>query len=377
MIRNLSYICRSLVRSWTFTTVVVLTLGLGLGANAAVLIFANTLLFHALPYSDSDYVVNLWSSSSGQPEPAMTVSPPDYQDWKKRSTSFEAMAAFNVAAGDLVGHDSPENVAGAVVTPNFFNVLGVQPMIGRGFDSSDQYQPVIVLSYSLWQRDFGGTESVIGDKLTLGDKPYTVIGVMPPGFVHPEPLWDRTAEFWRPMPDYSAMQRGFRFLRVIARLKANVSLGAAASEMKEISAQLGREFPENDGGRTVLLVPLRRQMFGDLYRPLFLLFFVAGTVLLVAWANVTNLQLARINSRLQQIQIRLAMGARLRQIISLIFGESLVLTVAGTVLGLLLGSLALRALRLVAPSNIRGLELMTIDGRLLLFTFVLAIISSI
>lgn len=377
MIRNLLYICRSLGRTWKFSTVVVLTLALGLGANAAVLIFANTLLFHPLPYADSDRVVNLWSSSSGQPEPAMTVSPPDFQDWQKRSTSFEGLAAFNVSSGDLVGHESPENVAGAVVTPNFFNVIGIQPMIGRGFDSGDDHQPVIVLSYSLWQRDFGGSKSVIGDKLALGDKPYTVIGVMPPGFIHPEPLWDRTAEFWRPMPDYSAMQRGFRFLRAIGRLKPTVSLGAAASEMNEINSQLAREFPQAGGRRTVLLVPLRQQMFGDMYRPLLLLFFVAGAVLLVAWANVTNLQLARINSRLPQIQIRLAMGARRRQLVFLVFGESLVLTVAGTALGLLLGYLALRALRLVAPSNLRGLELMAIDGRLLLFILALATISCI
>lgn len=375
--RELMIIFRSLGRNWKFTFVVVLTLSLGIGANSAVMFVMNALMFRPLPYTNSDRVVNLWSSSTGKPEPVMTVSYADFVDWKARSTSFSEMAAFAVASGDLVGDANPENVAGSAVSPNFFDVLEMKPMLGRTFDASDDKQPVIVLGYSLWQRHFGSQVSAIGAKLLLSGKPYTIIGVMPPKFMHPEPSWERSAEFWRPIPDFSAMGRGARFLRVVARLKPSVSFDVAAAEMKMLSLQLAQAYPQTNAGRTALLVPLRLQMFGEMYRPLFLLFAVAAVVLLVACANVTNLQLIRSNSRLVQMLVRMALGAMPRQLFLAMFGESMALALMGAAGGLCTGYLALHVLRLVAPASLHGLDLVTIDGRMVVFALFLALLCTL
>ena len=377
MTKYLLTILRSLQHNRFFAVVVVLTLSLGIGANAAVIFVANALLFRPLPYADSDRVVNLWSPSMAEPAPVMSVSPADFYDWKRRSASFSEMAAFNIADGDLAGPDHPENVAGAMVTTGFFDVLGVQPLLGRTFDWNDDHQSVIVLAYGLWQRDFGGRKSVIGDRMLLSGKNYTIIGVMPPRFVHPEPVWDRTAEYWRPLPDVSRMPRGFRFLRVVARLKPGVSVLAAAAEMKKIGLQLAAEFPQTNKDKTVQVVPLREQMFGGAYRPLFLLLLVGFAVLVVAAANIANLQLARANSRVQQMLLRLALGARTHHIAVWILGESLVLACLGAIGGFLLGYVALYALRLVAPADLRGLDLVTVDGRIALFALLLAALSAL
>lgn len=369
--------CRSLGRNWKFTFVVILTLSLGMGANSAVMFVMNALMFRPLPYTNSDRVVNLWSSSTGRPEPVMTVSYADFVDWKARSTSFSEMAAFAVASGDLVGNTNPENVAGSAVSTNFFDVLEMKPMLGRTFDAGDDKQPVIVLAYSLWQRHFGSQVSAIGAKLLLSGKPYTIIGVMPPKFMHPEPLWEKSAEFWRPIPDFSGMGRGARFLRVVARLKPSVSFEAAAAEMKILSLQLAQAYPQTNSGRTALMVPLRLQMFGEMYRSLFLLFAVAAVVLLVACANVTNLQLVRSNSRILQMLVRMALGARPRQLFLAMLGESMALALMGAAGGICTGYLALHVLRLVAPASLHGLDLVTIDGRMVLFALLLALLCTL
>lgn len=375
--KDLLIACRTLGRSRKFAFAVVLTLSLGMGANSAVMLVINAFLFRPLPYTNSNRVVSLWSSSTGRPEPVMTVSYPDFADWRARSTSFSEMAAFALASGDLAGDANPENVAGSMVSPGFFDVLEIKPMLGRTIDAGDDKQPVIVISHSLWQRHFGGQVSAIGTKMILSGKPYTIIGVMPPKFMHPEPSWDRSAEFWRPLPDLSGMGRGSRFLRVIASLKPSAPFGTAAAEMRTLSLRLAAEYPQTNSERTALMVPLRSQMFGEMYRSLFLLLAVAVVVLLVACANVINLQLARSNSRNQQMLVRLALGANPRQLFSAVFSESMLLALMGAAGGLFTGWLALYALRLVVPASLRGLDLAAIDGRMLLFALLMALLCAL
>jgi putative ABC transport system permease protein len=374
MLSNLKYLCRSLLRNWPFTAAVIVSLALGTGGTSAVLILLNGILFRPLPYAAGTGVVNLWSSAPTAPQ--MTLSFADYRDFRTRASSFQGMAAYNVSSGDIVGAQSPENIAGAAVTGNFFDVLDIKPMLGRSFQASDDNQPLIILSYGLWQRDFGARKSVLGEKLLLSGKPYTVVGVMPPTFVHPEPLWERNAEYWRLFPDLAQYSRGFRFLRVIGRLKPGVSLGAATAEMKGIAAQLAQEFPQTDAQKTVVLVPLREQMFGELYKPLFLLLFVSLAVLLIACVNVTNLQFVRSNRRLREISIRLALGANLRNVIFWSLGESLLLVAFGGLGGLILGYLATRVLRLTAPVGLHGLNQTAMDSRMILFTCGLILLST-
>jgi putative ABC transport system permease protein len=374
MIRNFSYLCRSLSRNWSFTLAVIVSLSFGMGGTSAVLILLNGLLFRPMPYANGDRVLNVWSSAKTKPQ--MPVSYADFVDFRRRGTSFTEMAAYSIDSRDFTTPEAPESLNGAMVTSNFFDVLQVKPLLGRTFEPQDGHQPLIVLAYSLWQRDFAGRKSILGETLLLSGKPYTVIGVMPPTFAQPEPLWGQTAEYWCILPDISNLSRGLRFLRVVGRLKPDVSPGAAAAEMRGISTQLAKEFPQTDSEKTVLLVPLRDQMFGRMYRPLFLLLFVAMAVFLIACANVANLQFARSNARAQEMSIRLALGAGMRHLVSWTFAESLLLTCLGAAGGLTIGYVSTRALRLFAPAELRGFDQAAVDARILLLSGLLAVLAT-
>lgn len=377
MLSTLRHSCRSLLQKPVFSGAVALTLALGMGANCAVLIMANAVLLRPLPYADSDRVVQVWSFTPEHPEALGTVSFPDFHDWEARSKSFSAMTAYNIATADLMRPTTAEELAGASVTVNFFEVLGMQPALGRTFRPEEKDAPVVVLAYSLWKRDFGGRTSVLGERATLSGKPYTIIGVMPQTFTHPEPLWSRAAEFWRPIQGFDRMGRGARFLRVLGRLKAGVDVDGASSEMNVIGAQLAAEFPKTDAGKRVRVVSLRKEMFGELYRPLFLLLSVSLAVLLVACANVANLQFVRVSTRVREVSMRVALGAKLRDLMSWFLGESLVLALVGGAGGLFLGYIVVSVLRKVAPVTIRGLDLAVVDVRTIGFALGLALFAAL
>jgi len=360
-----------------FSTAVVLTLALGVGANSAVFIVANAVLFRPLPYADSDRVIQLWSFTPEHPDALGTVSFPDFHDWESRNKSFSEMTAYNISTADLMRPTAAEQIAGALVTVNFFKVLGVQPALGRTFSPQDKDTSVIVLAYSLWQRDFGGRASVLGETAILSGKPYVIIGVMPQSFSHPEPLWSRTAEFWRPIEGFERMGRGARFLRVLGRLKSGADLGSASSEMNLIGAQLAAGFPQTNAGKRVRLTPLRKQMFGELYQPLFLLLGVSFAILIVASANVANLQFVRASSRVRDVSIRVALGAKPRDLVLWLLGESLLLALIGGAGGLFLGHIVVSTLRHVAAGAIRGLELAVVDIRTICLAFGLALFAAL
>jgi len=337
-------------------------------------------LFRPLPYGEDKNLVMLWTPPKieGVEKKHAVVSYPDFLDWQKRSTSFTAMAAYNITAADLTNIDIPENVAGAAVSSNFFSVLGVSPQLGNGFENTGQDPNRIVLSAGLWQRHFGGSKSVLGEKIFLSGRPYTIVGVLPASFEQPEPFWDRQAEFWIPLPpSFNQFSRRDRLLRVTARLKPGVSISLAQAEMVSIAEQMEKEFPQTNRGLTVQLISLREQMFGEYYRPLLLMFAGALAVLLIACANVTNLQLARMISRSQEMLVRSALGAGRLRLTLWAYGEALLLALAGAAGGMLLAFLIVQALLATGKNNLAILSHANMNVRVLLFIFGLVLIVAL
>jgi putative ABC transport system permease protein len=324
---------------------------LGIGANTAVFSVADLVLVRPLPFAAPDRLVRIWQSPPGYTR--MEVSPPNYQDWVARSTSFDRIGAYNrFLSANLVGAGEPLRLEGAALTAEVMDVLGVQPLIGRGFtpaDDVDGAAGAILLSHSLWQSRFGGNRATIGETLVLDDQSYTIIGVMAPDFQFP----DRRTEYWTPLRmgpgDYE--DRGNNFLEVIARLAPGVGLEHARAEMSGIMTRLATEFPlENeDNDATVNLisseVPEQTRLL------LVALGGAALCILLIACTNLANLMLARSMTRRQELAVRSSLGAGRERLVGQLLTESLLLAGLGGVLGIALAGLALPLLARLVPES--------------------------
>jgi putative ABC transport system permease protein len=337
---DLRYLLRSLLRSPGYTSAAIATLALGIGANVALFLLVDAVFFRPLPYSHDESLAMLWSfparnEADARPWPASYA---DFLDWQQRNSAFEGMAAYNISVAALSdGGEAPEDVAGATVTPNFFTVLEVKPIVGVGFANAQIGDHVVLLGYGLWHRRYHGDNSLIGRTILLSGVPYTVVGIVPREFEQPEPFWNRQAEYWTPLPTNTALlPRDRRSLRVIGRTKTNTSMKQAQAEMSRVGKQLQKEQPQFDGGLTIQVISLRKQLLGDLRRPLLLLLGGAGILLLIACVNATNLQLARAIAREREILTRNALGAPVHRIILLILGESSLLAVFAAAAGCLL-----------------------------------------
>lgn len=380
--RDLRYSLRTLLHRPTFLAIVIATLALGIGASTTIFSAVNGIWFRALPFRDADRLVFIWSGEhdqTSQATSAAVVSFPDFLDWKRENRSLADLAAFNIASGQLTGSAAPEEVWGAAVSPNFFTVLGAKPILGRTFPAGlDPTERVVLLSYRLWQRRFGGQRSILGSRVLLSGQPYTVLGVLSPEFRHPEPFWQREADFWRPLRfDPQRMTRDSRFLRVVGRLRSGIPLRQARNEMAEMGRRLAAQFPTGQPARSVLVVPLREQLYGDLRLPLLILLTTSAAVLLIACANVANLQLARALSQQKEIALRVAIGARPLQIIRRSLLESLILAAAAGLLGLLLVLWGTRMLVALTPPELPGLRSAAIDSRVLLFGAALVLLTAV
>jgi len=366
------YMIRSLASSRTYALTIIITLALGIGANIAVFLIGDTIFFRPLSYKNDQQLVMLWSPHKGgaaQPQD-LVDSYPDFLDWQRRSKTLAGMAAFNIATADFTdGQGEPENVPGAVVTSNFFDVLGVKPIVGSGLETTENgvaREQSLVLSYSLWQRRFGGNKRIIGAKVHVSGGLYTVVGVMPETFRHPEPFWEGKAEFWVGMPPAIAkLPRDSRFLRVVGRMKHGATIDAVQAELSSIARQLAGEFPASNTDRSIQVVSIRKQLLGDLYLPVKFLVLAAILLLLIACANVANLQLARTINRSRQLLLRIALGASRYSLILWICGESLLLSLGAGALGLLIALAARQVMILAGPKqltivDVNGLDLATI-----------------
>ncbi|HMD08147.1 MAG TPA: ABC transporter permease [Candidatus Acidoferrum sp.] len=345
---------RMLRKNAGFAVVAILTLALGIGANTAIFSVIHAVLLNPLPYNDPDRIVLVVESNPSRGFPQFSVSPPNYVDWKKESTAFENMASIARGDFDYTGGAEPERLSGARVASSFFAVMGATPAIGRTLLPEDDVlgkASVVVLSYGLWMRHFGSDPQVVGKSLTLDGQPYRVVGVMQNGFQFP-----RGVDLWLPSEfDADALSpgaRGAHYLRVMARLKPNVSIDKAQAEMVGISKRLEQQYPRTNTGWSSKLLSLNEATVGNVRPTLLVLFGAVGFLLLIACANVANLLLARATARQREIAIRFSLGASRLRIARQLLTESILLSGIATGIGLLLAEWAIRALRTLPPSNL-------------------------
>jgi predicted permease len=335
LFQDLRFSLRTLRLNTAVTLVAALALALGIGANTAIFSVVHAVLLEPLPYADPARLVTLLGPRS------RPLSPPDFLDIRNQSQSFEGVAAAESWTGNLSGRSIPEQIVGLRLSEDMFRVLGVPPLRGRTF-SRDDFEPgrgrVLVISYGLWQRRFGGTLDVIGQTIVLDGEPYTLIGVMPASFQF-TPFWITQAEMWAPL-DVSdrVTQRAFHSLRVFARLRPGVSALSAQAEIDGICRNLARAYPDTNTNMQVLVEQLQEKVVGNVRPALLVILGAVGLVLLIACANVANLVLARATARQRETAIRLSLGAQRMRIARLFLTESVVLSMLGAVPGLLLAT---------------------------------------
>jgi putative ABC transport system permease protein len=379
------YGLRMLARKPVFTLVAVLSLALGIGLNTAIFTLMNTILLRPLPYPDADRLVEIFSVPPAHLDQLNGASIPDLFAWKEQARSFEAIGALTNSAVDFGAEENglpAERIRGELVTPDLLRALGVQPFMGRLFtDSEDEVDhpvPVIILSHRLWMKRFGGEKDILSRKLLVNGVSTAVIGVMPSDFR----ITDEQGEFFAPLPlNHFQLRGSARFLTATARLKPGVTMQQAQSEMESISAQLANQFParDMDHGKpwTVRLQGIRDALFGFIGRPLLLLQGAVGFVLLIACANVAALLLARISSRHTEVAIRSALGAGRSRIIRQFLTESLLLSIFGGMLGIVLAWWGVRVLVAMAPSWLPRLNAIDIDGRVLVFSALISLLTGL
>ena len=350
--QDLRHGARLLLRAPAFTAIAIATLAIGIGANTAIFSVVEGVLLRPPPVAAPDEVVTIWGfhPSIGRE----TASLPDFLDWRRDARAFAGMAALANTQFNLTGAGEPQVVRGALVTADYFRVLGTDIPVGRGFTSAEEREGsprVAVLGHGFWQREFGGSPDVVGRRITLGGVPYTIVGAGARGVPLPEEV-----EVWAPLAIDTTLGRRNDFLQVIGRLAPGVPPARAQEELATIARRLEQAYPNSNAGWTVQLVGLRERMVGEI-RPTLLVFMGAvGLVLLIACANVANLMLARFASREREVTIRAALGASRRHLIRQLLAESVLLALAGGAAGVLLALWGVQALRTLEPGTIPRLD---------------------
>ena len=350
--QDLRYATRALRKRPGFAAVVVLTLALGMGGATAMFSVINTVLLRPLPFPQPDRLVMVWEWREGDETRTNPVAPTNFKDWVVSQSVFSDMSVVGTSTVNLTGAGDPEEVRIGYGSPSLFRVLGVGPVVGRTFTPEDVAEgstDVAVLSESAWRRRFGADPGIVGRTLDLSGRSVMVIGVVPASvsILNPE------AEFWT-ATDFRGLTRknSGRFVRAVARLKDGVTRDQAQAQMTTIAGRLEREYPEFNAGWSVNVVPMHRQLVGDVRAALLVLFGAVGCLLLIAATNVSNLLLARASSRKQEIAIRTALGAGRKRVIQQLLTESMVLSLLGAVAGVLLARWGVSALVTLLPPEL-------------------------
>jgi len=375
---DLKHGCRVLLKARGFALSAIIVLALGIGANTAIFGIVNGVLLRPLPFAEPDRLVQLWHTPPQKQFPGVprfALSAGNYLDWQAQNTVFSSSAVYRFWRFRLTGNGEPQMVRAARVEPTFFSLLGTRPLLGREIGASDDVsggQHVAVLSYQLWKSQFGGDQQVAGKSIHLDGDAYTVIGVMPPSFDKPE-----SALLWVPLV-WTAQERAVRgehSMAAVARLKPGVTVQQAQAQLDGIAARLAEQYPADSAGWGAAVVPLREETVGDVRRPLLMLFGAVVFVLLIACANVANLMLARTVDRRKEIAIRTAFGARRTRIIRQVLSESLLVSVAGGALGLIVAQWGTELVVNYFGASMPRLADIKMDGAVLAFAFATALVS--
>ncbi len=376
MIVDLKYAFRMLLKTPAFALIAIATLALGIGANNAIFSVINTVLLQPLPFSQPNELVMLWSS----PDEGVgreTHSFPDYQDFREQAKSFAALTAYTEASTVLNNGSDAIELKGLAATSDIFAVLRVAPMLGRAFTRAEDNRDsrVVILTYEAWQRYFNGDPNILGKQLRLAQKPYSVIGVMPPGFRFPVGV---RSEYLMPVHPLVASipNRGSHFFRVLGRLQPGVNAKQARAEAVAIAARLEKQYPGTNTDRSANVVSFHQDLIGNVRPALLIVLAAVFLVLLIACANVANLLLARATARQREIAIRTALGASRIRLVRQLLAEGFLLALFGAVGGLLLAWWSVDLLRAVGPQDVPRLDEVRINGIVIFFTLGVALVST-
>jgi predicted permease len=380
--QDLKYGVRMLARSPSFTAIAILTLALGIGANTILFSLVNGVLLKPLPYQDPDRLV--FFSESTADFDSSSISYPNFLDWQRNNSTFSSIAAYRGQDYTITGAGETERLRVGMVSWNFFPVLGVKMVAGRSFAPEEDRQggaPVALISGGLWHRKFGSDPGILGKTITMNGTGYTVIGIVPADFRLEVTNFDSMKDAYIPITqndDPMFYDRGVHpGTRAIGRLKPGVTFAAAKADMDQVGRNLSQAYPDADKGAGIYLSPLKKDIVGDVAPYLWVLLGAVGFVLLIACVNVANLQLARSSARAREFAIRAALGAGQGRVIRQLLTESILLGLAGGAIGLFLAKWGTQAAIGILPDTLPRAEGIGLDGRVLLFTALVSILSGV
>jgi predicted permease len=370
--QDLRYTVRTLARTPGFTLAAIIVTGLGIGATTAVFSITDHVILRPLPFTNPDQLVQLWQQTPAYSR--VELSPPNFQDWRRLSPSFEEMAAYSGFAANFLSNGEPRRLDGTAVTPEFFSILKQKPLFGRTFTTEDargNAPRTVLMSYALWQSAFGGAADIVGRSVRLDNDSFTVIGIMPADFFFPV----RGTQIWT-LLNVSAPNNQARdnlYLYAIARLKSGVTIDKARSEMSVIADQLAREYPKENAKTGALVEPLGNQIPSQTRLLLWALFGASLCVLLIACTNLASLLLARALARRKELTVRAAIGAGRERLVRQLLTESMTLALAGGMFGVVVAVVALPLLTVLVPSTLPIGNATVFDARVFSFAAVITL----
>jgi len=387
LIREIRYAIRGLLKQPVFTAIAVITLALGIGANTAMFSVINAVLLRPLPYHEPHRLVTIWEESPQRGMYEVPVSFANLRDWVDQNHTFDQISAYTFTNLNLTGAGEPARLSTVRSSANLFSLVGATPLLGRAFlpeEDKEGANRVVILGHGLWQSRFGSDTRIIGQSLTLNNQSYTVVGVMSPGFQFPVgfgymgKVLNESIDLYVPIAATSQESaRGSYSFFSLGRLKPGVTIDQARADMTAIESRLEQQYPDGNSGVGISLVPTQEQTVKEIRPALLVLLGAVAFLLLIACANIANLLLARAASRQKEMSIRAALGASRRRVLRMLLTESLILSLAGGCLGLLLAFWGTQALMALAPDNIPRMNEVGVDARVFGFTLAVSLITGI